>query len=108
MDSKEALGKIKETELATGELIEKAKQEARKLLHEAGLERERIIKHDQVQAMLDAQKLKEKMQAEAFKEIAVIESQAKNEIDGVKKKAQANIDKAADFMRRKIEEHGDK
>lgn len=102
MDTKGALEKIKEAETKTQGALEQAKKESQKIMHDALLEKERIIKNSQQRARLDAQQLKTKIEEETFGEIKTIANQAKEDIRVLQEKAEDNLVRAVEFLKGKI------
>lgn len=102
MDSQIALNKIKDTEKQTQEIIEQAKKAAQQILHDADLEKARIIRQSQEQAKQEAIKLKAKSEHEVAEEVVNIEKQSRTEAEALKTKAKNNLDKAIEFLKSKI------
>ena len=103
MDSKTALDNIKAAELKAKELIEQAKKEAQDILGGVSLKQAQIIKQAQGQALLDAEKLREKIYQEAQEEIGLIQEHGQEEIKALREKAQRNIDRAVEFIKNKMD-----
>jgi len=103
MDSKTALEKIKEAEIKAQDSLEQAKRKSRQILQEASTEKARILKQAQDQANHDAQNLQIKIEKETVEEIAAIDNQTSEAIKILRKGAQVNLNKAADFIKTKID-----
>jgi len=100
--AKEALDKIKEAEVKALRIVEEAKRTAHKIFEEARMEKGRILKFAEENALIDARRLEKKVEEETFKEISVINAEARSDCEALKAKAKQNIGKAAEFVKAKV------
>ena len=99
---KNALDKIKESGVKADEVIAETRKEAQKIIHEARLERERMIKSALEKVNLDSQKLKSNIEGGTAKEVREVEKDTKDQINALKVKAEANLNKALTILKEKI------
>jgi len=100
--AKEALDEIKEAESKVAKTLEDTKKEARHIIEEAKTKGALLIKEAQTNAKREAQAIDLAVKEDAAKEVNRIEKECMAEIEAFKAKAEKNIEKGVDFLKKKL------
>jgi vacuolar-type H+-ATPase subunit H len=102
MDSKEALDKITQAEQQAEELLSSARAEAGRIIDRVHQQGAALLKEAQEKARAEAGKLKARIDQDAAGEIEALKTASLREVEALKNKAAACVEKAADFLKEKI------
>lgn len=96
------LKEIKDTEYEAGQIIAGAQQKAREITAAARNEASRAVNDAERQAECESEAIINKFKSKADEDIAKIELKTKNDCDTIIKSSEAKLEKAVEFIVRRI------